>query len=111
MSFTDHPALRWAAALLTILSLGAGAAGVWWLVYQQREELADLLALAQEIREEQRQIRTAQSAIRADLRLQTDDVDEVRRVQRESGAKLDRQFDRLEDGHDRIVDEVHRRMQ
>ena len=81
--------------------MAAGVAGGWYFIMDERERsLEQSGALAA--------IRAEQVAIRKELALQTADLEEIRHVQGTIIGTMERRFDLIENGHDRIVGEVSR---
>lgn len=91
-----HPVVRLVAFVFG-LAVGAVtiAGGAWYVVDERERSIEQTAALAA--------IRGEQEAIRRELALQTADLEEIRQRQ----GEIMHRFDKIEDGHDRIVNAVH----
>ena len=63
--------------------------------------------MADDVRDSLAAIRAEQVEIRAELALQTADLEEIRTTQGGILGTLDRRFDIIENGHDRLAGEIH----
>ena len=100
MIFKDHPILSWFGIGATIITLAFGAGQVWSEIKEQNEITKSLVFKVDKVRSEQ-------INIRKELATQTIDLGEIRKTQVKIESTIDRRIDKLEEGHDRIVGEIH----
>ena len=97
--FDKHPIAIWSSIIITLVTMAAGVAGSWYYITDERERSIEQSKRLADIRREQENIRK-------ELALQTADLEEIRQVQRTIISTVERRFDKIEDGHDRIVSEI-----
>ena len=90
-----HPTAVWVTILTTIVTIAGAVAGGWWFILDERERSINQSQTQGEIRAEQVLIRRELQSLPA-----------IREVQKQILELLDRRFDNIEAGHDRIVREV-----
>lgn len=96
--FDKHPVAMWSSILLTLVTMAAGVASTWYYIMAERDAGMERSARLAEIRQEQ-------ELIRRELALQTQELETIRSTQGDILGTMDRRFDKVEDGHDRIVRE------
>lgn len=94
-----HPLAARLTTIATLITLAGGIAGGWWYILDERER-----SLAQS--DTLRSVRAEQELIRRELQAQTQTLATIREVQREILDTLERRFDKVEDGHDRLAREI-----
>ena len=97
----DHPLAVWSSVVITLVTMAVGVAGAWYFIMDERERSIEQNERLSAIQQEQ-------VYIRKELALQTADLEEIRKMQGTIVGTVDRRFDKIEDGHDRIVSEVSR---
>lgn len=97
--FNNHPTATWITIIGTIVTIAGAVAGGWYFILDERERsIAQNDGIAK--------VQDEQVLIRRDMASQTRSIEEIREVQKQILAKIDRRFDKIEGGHDRIVGEV-----
>ena len=97
--FNNHPTATWVTILGTLITTAAAVAGGWYFILDERERSIEQNDGIHKVQDEQ-------VLIRRELSAQTLSLAEIREMQREIMAVLERRFDKIEGGHDRIVGEI-----
>ena len=95
-TFDNHPVAVWASIIFGLFSVATGVAGGWYFIMDERERSLEQNERLMEIRREQEKIRT-------ELATQTTTLQSINTGQEVMRLSSDVRFDKIEEGHDRIV--------